>query len=65
MPESSQSVTEVGVFLLESQAVEDGEGGVQDGFVSAFLKDVIHWGFVFAKQKKVFIPVLFWSIFRF
>lgn len=59
MPESSQSVTEVGVFLLESQAVEDGEGGVQDGFVSAFLKDVIHWGFIFAKRKKVFISVFF------
>lgn len=59
MPESSQSVTEVGVFLLESQAAEDGEGGEQDGFVSAFLKDVIHWGFIFAKWKKVFISGFF------
>lgn len=37
MPESCQSLTGMFwvFFLLEPQAVEDGEGGAQDGFVSA------------------------------
>lgn len=54
-PESCQSLTEVWVFLLEPQAVEDGEGGARDGFISAFFfKNVMCWGFIFAKQKEGF-----------